>query len=262
MKLLTLNCHSWQEENQWNKIKILAQRIKEQSYDVIALQEVNQSIDAEIIDGPYKKDHFVLVLLEELKELGVKDYRFIWDFAHIGYDVYEEGVALLTKHPIEHKESFFITQSRDTNFWKTRKIVGAKIRFQDETIAFYSCHLGWFGDEDEPFEEQMDILCQIASQNEKFFLMGDFNNAAHIRGEGYDYILSKGLYDTYNLAEEKDHGATVSGKLAGWEENKQDLRIDYIFSNLPVNVKKSAVVFNGKNKPVISDHFGVEVLIG
>ena len=45
MKVLTLNCHAWQEENQMEKIKHLAQVIKEKQYDVIALQEVMQLID-------------------------------------------------------------------------------------------------------------------------------------------------------------------------------------------------------------------------
>lgn len=35
MKLLTLNCHSWQEENQAEKITYLAETIKEKSYDVV-----------------------------------------------------------------------------------------------------------------------------------------------------------------------------------------------------------------------------------
>ena len=45
MKLLTLNCHSWQEDNQIEKIKYLAKIIKEKQYDVIALQEVSQKIN-------------------------------------------------------------------------------------------------------------------------------------------------------------------------------------------------------------------------
>ncbi|HZH61314.1 MAG TPA: endonuclease/exonuclease/phosphatase family protein [Metabacillus sp.] len=261
MKLLTLNCHSWQEDHQLEKIKILAETIMEKSYDVIALQEVSQSIDSETIEGRLKKDNFALILLEELKKLGVTDYQTVWDFSHIGYDVYEEGVSILTKHPIENTTSFFVSQSDNTDYWKTRRIVGAKIRLNNESIAFYSCHLGWWGDEEEPFKEQIDALCDQASSNEKYFLMGDFNNDANIRDEGYDYLLSKGLYDSYTLSEEKDQGVTVAGEIAGWDKNKQDLRIDYIFSNFPVNVQKSSVIFNGKNKPVISDHYGVEVVI-
>lgn len=45
MKLLTLNCHSWQEVDQQHKIKVLAQEIKDKGYDVIALQEVSQPIE-------------------------------------------------------------------------------------------------------------------------------------------------------------------------------------------------------------------------
>ena len=55
MKLLTLNCHSWQEENQIEKIQYLAKVIQEEEYDVIALQEVSQSIQAENVCGNKKK---------------------------------------------------------------------------------------------------------------------------------------------------------------------------------------------------------------
>lgn len=41
MNLLTLNRHSWHEENQHDKIRHCAETIKEKDYDVIALQEVN-----------------------------------------------------------------------------------------------------------------------------------------------------------------------------------------------------------------------------
>ncbi|MCD8501393.1 MAG: hypothetical protein LRY71_06495 [Bacillaceae bacterium] len=62
MRLLTLNCHSWQEKDQINKIRILAETIKDNSYDVIALQEVSQKIISNKIDGEVKKDNFVIVI--------------------------------------------------------------------------------------------------------------------------------------------------------------------------------------------------------
>lgn len=259
MKLLTLNCHSWQEQDQLDKIKILAKTIKQKSFDVIALQEVSQSIAAENIDGVLKKDNFLLILLAELNKLGVTDYEYTWAFSHIGFEIYEEGLAILSKHPIEERHSFFVTQSQDPNNWKTRKIAGAKIRYNGDPVSFYSCHLGWWGDEEESFKGQADALCEYTQKDEKFFLLGDFNNAAHVKGEGYDYLLSKGLFDTYQMAGDKDSGITVEGKIAGWDENKRDLRIDYIFSSFPIAVKKSKTIFNGKNKEIISDHFGVEI---
>lgn len=261
MKLLTLNCHSWQEEEQLEKIKYLAEVIKEKSYDVISLQEVSQSIDAEILYDNIKKDNFVHLLLEELKNLGCEDYNFYWDYSHIGYDVYEEGLALITKHPILEKQSFFISKGKDLNYWKTRKIVRLKINYEGNNINFYSCHLGWWQDEEETFKYQADKLIEHTDENTLAFFMGDFNNNAFLLGEGYSYLMDLGLKDCYNLAQSKDCGVTVQGEIAGWDNNIEDLRLDLILSNTSVNVKSCNVIFNDKNKNIISDHFGVEVEI-
>ncbi|KEK24378.1 endonuclease/exonuclease/phosphatase family protein [Bacillus gaemokensis] len=259
MKLLTLNCHSWQEENQIEKIKYLAKVIREEDYDVIALQEVSQSIKSQNVCGNKKEDNFGLILLAELEKLNVGDYDIVWDFSHIGYDVYEEGLAIITKHPIVKQDSFFISESKDTSYWKTRKIVSATIVYKGKDITFYSCHLGWWNDKEESFQGQVDCLMQRVNEKEFSILMGDFNNDARVQGEGYDYLVQKGLYDTYELAMEKDKGTTVQGEIAGWDENKQNLRIDLILSNKPKTVISSKVIFNGVNRNVISDHFGVEV---
>ncbi|WIY61702.1 endonuclease/exonuclease/phosphatase family protein [Bacillus arachidis] len=259
MKLLTLNCHSWQEENQIEKIRHLAKTIQEEDYDVIALQEVSQSIKAQNVCRNKKKDNYGLVLLAELEKLGLRNYNIVWDFSHIGYDIYEEGLAIITKHPIVKQNSFFISESKDISYWKARKIVSVTISYKGKNITLYSCHLGWWNDEEEPFQDQVDCLIKNVNGNELSFLMGDFNNNARLQGEGYDYLMQKGFYDTYELALKKDEGTTVQGKIAGWDENKQNLRIDLILSNKPTTVLSSKVIFNGVNRNVISDHFGVEV---
>ena len=52
MKLLTINVHSWLEENQLEKLNILAKTIVEKKYDVVAMQEVNQLINrADVCQG-------------------------------------------------------------------------------------------------------------------------------------------------------------------------------------------------------------------
>ena len=261
MKLLTLNCHSWQEENQIEKIKYLAKVIQEEEYDVIALQEVSQSIGAKNVCGNKKEDNFGLLLLEELKALHVKDYNITWDFSHIGYDVYEEGLAIITKHNVVKEDTFFISENKDTTYWKTRKIVSATIAYNGKNITFYSCHLGWWNDEEESFKDQVNRLMEHVDSNEFSFLMGDFNNNARLQGEGYEYMMQKGLYDTYELAIEKDEGTTVQGEIAGWDENKHNLRIDLILCNRSEKVRSSKVIFNGTNRNIISDHFGVEVQV-
>lgn len=261
MKLLTLNCHSWLEEEQLYKIKYLAKTIVEEKYDVIALQEASQSIKASIKEGNIKEDNYGLLLIEEIRKLGGDEYHLVWDFSHIGYDIYEEGVCILTKHKIVNSESFYISQNKSKTFWKSRKVVKATIDVNNENIDFYSCHMGWWNDQEESFVVQVkNLLAHADESKNRAFFMGDFNNNAFLKNEGYDFLKSNGLIDTYNLAENKDSGVTVKESIAGWDDNKEALRIDIIFTNKTTEVYSSKVIFNGENKEVVSDHFGVELI--
>lgn len=258
MKLLTLNCHSWQEENQLEKIKILAKTIIENNYDIIALQEVSQRIDSEIVSDNIKEDNYGMILLREIEKLGEASYDFFWDFSHIGYDIYEEGLCIITKKKMIEKESFFITNSEDKTFWKTRKIVRGTIG----NIDIYSCHLGWFIDDEEPFKIQCEnLMNKIKERKRKAILLGDFNNNAFTKNEGYAMLKSYGLIDSYHLANEKDDGFTIECEIAGWEGNKEKLRIDIVFLTEEMEVLKCNTIFNGVNREIISDHYGVEVEI-
>lgn len=261
MKLLTLNCHSWQEKDQIEKIKYLAETIKENDYDVIALQEVSQHRNSKLIFNNIKKDNFAYLLVQELKELDT-DYNFIWDFSHYGYDVWEEGLALLTKHPIKVSESFYVSKSDSIENWKSRKIVGAEVELKGRIVKFYTCHTGWWKDDEEPFEYQAkELIKRRQKSSELTFYMGDFNNDARVQSEGYDYLIQNKFIDTYTVARKRDEGHTVLGDIAGWEGNSSCKRLDLILASEIIKVERSSVIFNGKNKDIISDHFGVEVVI-
>lgn len=170
MKLLTLNCHSWMEENQLEKIKYLAETIKEKQYDVIALQEVSQGIQKKIVSEDIKEDNFIYLLNKELNNLGEFNYKYVWDFSHIGYDIYEEGLSILTRHKIKDIESFYITKSSEKTFYKSRKIIKCTIVIENKSIDFFTCHLGWWNDESEPFKYQVDNL--VSKINKLSFIMG------------------------------------------------------------------------------------------
>ena len=127
-------------------------------------------------------------------------------------------------------------------------------------MHFY--HLGWWHDEEESFKDQVSSLLSKVSKDKTTFLMGDFNNNAFIKDEGYDYLLNQNLYDTYSLAKEKDNGITVPGKIDGWSNCSEEKRLDLILTNDKNMVPKtSKVIFNGKNKNIVSDHYGVEVVL-
>ncbi|ADC49544.1 endonuclease/exonuclease/phosphatase [Alkalihalophilus pseudofirmus OF4] len=261
LKLLTLNVHAWQEENQEKKLDHLVKTIFEEQYDVIALQEVSQHRDQDVVEGQIKADNYGYILQKKLKELGSAPYEMVWAPCHYGYEVFEEGIALLTRHPIIESTDFYVTKSREMKNWKSRNIVGALIEIDNKPIHFYSCHLGWWEDTEEPARGQMDALLEQIPADGRVFLMGDFNNHADMRNEGYDYLIQNGFYDTFTLADEKDSGVTVEGKIAGWDQNKRGIRIDLILTNQKVNVFSSKVIFNGRNRDIVSDHFGVEAVI-
>jgi len=76
-KFLTLNTHSWMEEEQETKLNQLVERILQEKYDVICLQEVNQLMESEqVVQAPFyqavegaiaiHQDHFALCLVEKL----------------------------------------------------------------------------------------------------------------------------------------------------------------------------------------------------
>ena len=139
-------------------------------------------------------------------------------------------------------------------------IVQITIDLEGQLIDIYSCHLGWWHDEIEPFKCQWEMLCNHLRTERLSLLLGDFNNNANLRGEGYDELIKHGLWDTYTLAERKDKGITVQGEIAGWKGNQLDLRIDLILDKTQkLKVKSSKVIFNGVYKEVVSYYYGVEV---
>ena len=78
MKLLTINVHSWLEENQLEKLNILAKVIVEKNYDVVAMQEVNQLINSEDVQQGIKTDNFGKLLLDKIREYGEEGYSYYW----------------------------------------------------------------------------------------------------------------------------------------------------------------------------------------
>lgn len=275
MKIMTLNVHShfdkmttYQFEN---ALEQLTEIIALTSLDIVALQECSQTCGEEALEGTLpgsfipvgndqiRKDNFACLLAKRLEEKGLT-YFWSWTGAKIGYDRFDEGLAILSKHPVIDQDAFYYSGKADYHNWKSRKTIGLCTKIDGIDTWFYSVHMGWWKDDEEPFVPQMDRLQKVMDKKTgNVFLLGDFNSQADIRGEGYDYVKSLGWQDTYLLAKEKDCGVTVPGVIDGWTDVANGMRIDYIFAKKPVEVLSSRVVFNGGKEPVISDHFGVMI---
>lgn len=261
MKLLTVNVHAWLEDDQEKKLETLADVIAEKRYDVIALQEVNQRLSSPKVIQNLADDNYGLILIDLLKARGITDYSYHWAPSHIGYDIYDEGLAILSRYPVLEVDDFYTSKSQDPSTIDARKILKVTLDYEGEPIEVYSCHMNLPTSQNET---QADNLHRLVSHSDfsglKLF-MGDFNTDAIGDPDSYQHILDQGLYDTYHLAKVKDSGVTASKAIDGWQDHRQDKRLDYIFVNRKLTVESSRVIFNQENHPVISDHFGIEVVM-
>lgn len=268
MKLLTLNLHGWLEVHQIPKIYELAQFIAQQQVDLVALQEVNQFIHSPIVsqpagylggDGhPVRQDNLVLVLNHFLAELTGAPFHWGWAVSHLGFDRYDEGVALLSRKPLARVEALDLSPSYSYRDVERRVAIAAQL---EEGPWFASTHMSWWQLENKPlFEGEFRLLNQKLRQladGQPILLAGDFNNAAQVEGEGYDLATSLGWLDTRNLAEQVEGEATVHKAIHGWDQVTQALRIDLVLADQPLAVASHRVIFPDDQPTALSDHSGL-----
>lgn len=284
MKLLTLNTHSLIEPDQEKKTEEFARLIAGEMPEVFALQEVNQLAEEQVlldqelkgfvrcqdVSGAVRRGNYAAVLADCLNRRGVS-YTWTWIGVKLGYDRYDEGLALFSLSPVLETDSFFISRTQEYTNWKTRKALGIRTAACRDTW-FYTVHMGWWEDQEEPFQEQMDRLNHTLKKSGKtdkqLWLMGDFNSPADRLDQGYGYVCKNGWLDSYCLAGEKDNGITAGRFIDGWRDRREDMagmngsrgmRLDYLFSSRMVPVASSWVICNGINGPVVSDHYGVMI---
>lgn len=276
MKLLTLNTHSLLEEDYEQKLEWFLEAILREKPDIIALQEVNQTCDAPVLDtdqlaGQYpvpgciqiRQDNHAANLARRLRQQGMECW-WTWIPIKRGYEKYDEGVAVLSLgRPIRCVDAFPISKNNDYNSWRTRAVLGVQVEGLEDW--FYCLHMGWWDDEVERFLDQWKRLnCCIASKRMcgTVWLMGDFNAPDTVHGQSYEHVVASGWFDTYAIAHCKDSGITAPGAIDGWKHRKvshmQDgMRLDYIWCSRKKEIRSSRIMFNGTKEPVVSDHFGI-----
>ena len=277
MKILTLNTHSLIEKDYEKKLLQFAEVIYKETPDIFALQEVNQSVGAaacpSVMLSGYKRcrdcdvviraDNHAARLAELLRKNGLT-YYWTWIPIKLGYGIYDEGLALFSNQPILETKQFPTSRIQDYNNWKSRKALGIRTAHDEETW-YYTVHMGWWDDEEEPFQEQWDKMeAALKDVSGNVWIMGDFNNPAQVRNEGYDYLRKFGWNDSYYMAAVKDEGYTVEGVIDGWRDKgvqEAGMRIDLIWTKEAADVKSSCVICNGKNYPIVSDHYGVMIVV-
>lgn len=276
MRLLTLNVHGRIEEQLDDKMNEIVDFIVRQDIDYIALQEVAQEIDDKVVsdellvasnyiqttkqyfDVPIKETNYAIQLVEKLKH---KNQKYYWSFAptHIGFETYDEGVAILSKNPFE-AEPLHLSETLDYSNYHTRFALVAK-DLQRQFLVLSTHHSWW----ENGFENEWQAIENYIKNSEytKFAILGDFNNEASINGEGYQLMMESDLniQDSFLEADQTIGEFTVEDAIDGWDDHHDQKRIDYQFFNPEATIENHEVVFDGKKYPVVSDHYGIYVTI-
>ena len=260
-KRITLNVHSTGGEADLYKQEVLAELILRERPLAVALQEVCQTRSAPLASAKeglisvsehilLREDHFLIGLLSRLSG----EYKGVWLPVKLGYGVRDEGVALLTRFEPREIRRIPLSPYRPYEDWRRREALAVSDPSGGEWTV--SLHTSWW---EEGFLLEWNRLNAALPKDASVWLMGDFNVTAERMAREGDPLVRAGFFDAYTLAEEGDAEDTVLADADGWRERSASdgLRIDRILCRPPKRILRYRRILDGRQSPVISDHFGV-----
>jgi maltose 6'-phosphate phosphatase len=255
LKVLILNLHCYQEENQDEKFTQIAKAINQLDADIVCFQEVAEYWrDGE---GDWESNSAKII-----NDRLTKPFHLYTDWSHLGFDKYKEGVAILSRYPLSDHDSRYVSVSHDIYSIHSRKVVMARVHVPYiGAINVFSAHLSWLED---GFQSQFQHLHEWAQGKDNqdikaTMLCGDFNITAGT--SGYEWVVDSNNYDDQFLAanEEGVFEKIFRVNDTHWQNLlADDYRIDYIFMNKTsdLQVTSAKVVFTDQDYGRVSDHCG------
>jgi maltose 6'-phosphate phosphatase len=255
LKVLILNLHCYQEDQQDYKFSQIAKAINELEVDIVCFQEVAENWN----DGEGDWDsNSAKIINDRLQE----PYHIFTDWSHLGFEKYREGVAILSRYPMSKQEAQYVSNSHDSYSIHSRKLVATQVKVPNiGLINVFSAHLSWWED---GFEEQFERLSDWATakrtkHTKATLLCGDFNITAG--SEGYYKVVNTGEYEDQYLAANSQGLFEKIFRVNDlhWQDYlTDDYRIDYIFMNKTsdLSVVSAQVLFTEKDYGIVSDHCG------
>lgn len=258
LKMLTLNLHCYQEDDQEEKFIKIDRAINELDIDIICLQEVGEEWNEGQGDW---QSNAARIIQDRLRQYG-RHYHLYTDWSHIGFDRYREGSAIVSKYAFLKQDARYVSTNSDIHDIHSRKVIMAQIHFPYVgLINVFSVHLSWWKD---GFWQQFVKLWQWANDADSdqvvaTFLCGDFNTKAG--SQGYMLIADSGGFEDQFL---RVTSPAVFDKVFKYPLPRQgeslacDGRIDYLFAKRLSRLKPTAsrVLFTGQDYKRVSDHVG------
>ncbi len=266
--VMTLNLHTWQEKDARAKLDLVADLIATLQVDVVALQECAQHKDSPLVEGGIRSDNMALLITQRLEKVYHQKYYFYWDWAHYGWNVWEEGVAVLSRAPLESMESRVLSTANRPVLIDTRKAVKVTTSAPGPgKMQVVSAHLSWRKDAaDQEANRQTQALLDFAGEKQDgtglTLICGDFNAQSTKPApfnEVYSRMTNAGYLDTYLVINPRANHLPPSSRYHSIEEGG---RIDYIYLHGPGwQVQDSSLFFSFDGADRVSDHRAVLTLL-
>lgn len=255
LKVMILNLHCYQEEEQDQKFWQIAKAIDEQQADIVCFQEVAEHWNDGHGDWASNSANIINQRLHH-------PYHLFADWSHLGFDKYREGVAILSRFPLNKQEGRYVSDSEEIYSIHSRKVVMAQVKVPYMgLINVFSAHLSWWED---GFAQQFQRLCEwaksrVGKQVKATLLCGDFNIAAG--SHGYQLVVNSHEFEDQYLAANQrglfEQIFRVNDSHWG-DLLADDYRIDYIFmdKDSELQVTSAQVLFTEQDYGRVSDHCG------
>jgi maltose 6'-phosphate phosphatase len=271
LSLLTLNLHTYQQHprpcpfltmhEHEREVQLIAEAIAQLQVDVVCFQEVGEYIH-DPITTPYGESpsNMAFRVCRRLRHWNLW-YHIHQDWSHVGFYRWREGTAIMSRHPLFHNHSAYVSADERKDNYMSRNVTLSCIDVPwFGLLHVANVHLSWAH---HGFFEEYSRLGNLIRSRFRFgvrgdLMVGDFNAPA---GEdAYNHIVRHGEYvdQFYELHPHRFDESSYHGQIDGWRDGPPR-RIDYVFkrNGAPLQVASIDVIFNGYFYPIVSDHFGL-----
>lgn len=261
MKILSLNlCNDPKLDNNL-KYHLISDFIIEENIDIVILQEVFQSQSEDIAYENVRFYNKALLIQNIMGQKGGRKYHEKIHMFKTCWDIYDEGLAVISKYPIVKSFTKTISNITDYENYKKRDMLNVVVDHFGKLISISNLHLGWT-DKTENWQDQFDKAISAINESTRkeridcSIIAGDFNISSdspefkYIESLGYKDLLIKYNINFKNKATFKE--------LSKDQTNLKNGHIDYIITKNDLHVSEGKLVLDND---LVGDHKGILINI-
>jgi maltose 6'-phosphate phosphatase len=244
IRVASLNLHTYQEKEPLRCLEDIALCLAAYGVDLALLQEVAAHVSDPALPNAGE------TLQGHLQRFSGRPWHHAWGEAHIGFEVFHEGLSLLSVSPIDEAEVL-----RLRGGFLARVAIAGRVRLGGESIRVTSVHTTWAPEGDGEVDALLVGLGRHGLADAATLVGGDFNggpSSAHVRKLRLGGFLDAG---------------TATGEERPTYLDAPQNRIDYQFVRSRVGgatlvPRRSWRIFDGEGEgfqPRVSDHAGLLV---